>query len=78
MPTLKSARDIFAGCGGFIEEDSLMSEIEKKDLDWANLPFAYMHTDYSYVCNYKDGKWDEGGLTPDHDIKLSECAGIFH
>ena len=55
-----------------------MSEIEKKDLDWANLSFAYMPTDYSYVCNYKDGKWEEGGLTSDHDIKLNECAGIFH
>ena len=55
-----------------------MSEIEKKDLDWGNLPFAYMPTDYSYVCNYKDGKWEEGGLTTDHSITLSECAGIFH
>ena len=55
-----------------------MSEIEKKDLDWANLSFAYMPTDYSYVCNYKDGQWEEGGLTRDHSITLSECAGIFH
>ena len=55
-----------------------MSEIEKKDLDWGNLSFAYMHTDYSYVCNYKDGAWEEGGLTPDHTVTLSECAGLLH
>ena len=23
-------------------------------------------------------RWDEGGLTADHEIHLSECAGIFH
>ncbi len=50
----------------------------KKDLDWANLSFAYTPTDYSYVCNYKDGAWEEGGLTTDHSITLSECAGILH
>lgn len=52
--------------------------MEKKDIDWGNLGFAYQPTDYSYVSNYKDGKWDEGALTTDHSITLSECAGIFH
>ena len=52
--------------------------MEKKDLDWGNLSFDYMPTDYSYVCNFKNGKWEEGGLTADHSIQLSECAGIFH
>ena len=50
----------------------------KKDIDWGNLPFSYMKTDYSYVCNYKDGAWGEGFLTEDHNITMSECAGIFH
>ena len=31
--------------------------MEKKDLDWSNLGFGYMVTDYRYVSNYKDGKW---------------------
>ena len=52
--------------------------VEKKDLDWGNLDFSYRKTDYSYVSNYKDGAWDEGALTTDHSITLSECAGIFH
>ena len=50
----------------------------KKDLDWGNLGFNYMPCDYSYVCNYKDGAWEEGGLTDDHTLTLSEDAGIFH
>ena len=52
--------------------------MEKKDLDWGNLSFAYMHTDYSDVCNYTDGAWEEGGLTSDHTVTLSECAGLLH
>lgn len=52
--------------------------MDKKDLDWGNLGFAYQPTDYSYVSNYKDGAWDEGALTADHSLRLSECAGIFH
>ncbi|MDO4290522.1 MAG: branched-chain amino acid aminotransferase [Eggerthellaceae bacterium] len=51
---------------------------EKKDLDWSNLDFSYHKTDYSFVANWKDGAWDEGALTSDHNISLSECAGIFH
>ena len=49
----------------------------KKDIDWGSLGFGYMQTDYSFVCNYKDGKWDDGELTADHSITLSECACVF-
>ena len=52
--------------------------VEKKDLDWGNLTFDYQPTDYSYVSNWKDGKWDEGGLTDQHAVTLSECAGLLH
>ena len=52
--------------------------MEKKDLDWGNLDFSYRKTDYSYVSNYKDGAWEEGGLTSDHTVTLSECAGLLH
>ena len=52
--------------------------VEKKDLDWGSLDFSYRKTDYSYVCNYKDGKWGEGELTTDHSLNISECAGILH
>lgn len=51
--------------------------MEKKNIDWSNLGFGYMETDYSYVSNYKDGKWDEGVLTKDHNITINECAGVL-
>ncbi len=60
------------------ESDERGIPMEKKDIDWGSLGFAYMHTDYSYVSNYKDGAWDEGTLTPDHTVTLSECAGLLH
>lgn len=52
--------------------------MEKKNLDWANLGFGYMPTDYRYVSNFKDGAWDEGVLTEDSFVSISECAGILH
>ncbi len=48
-----------------------------KNLDWANIGFEYMTTDQRYVANYKDGKWDEGGLTTDANVVINECAGIL-
>lgn len=52
--------------------------MEKKNLDWANLGFGYMPTDYRYVSNFKNGAWDEGVLTKDAFVNISECAGILH
>ena len=51
--------------------------MEKKNLDWSNLDFAYHIADYRYVANYKDGKWDDGQIITDSNIVLNECAGVF-
>ena len=51
--------------------------MEKQNIDWGNLGFAYMETACSYVSNYKNGSWDEGALTSDHTITMSECAGVL-
>jgi len=51
--------------------------MEKKNIDWGNLSFGYVQTDYRYVSNYKDGAWDEGGLTTDANITMNECAGVL-
>ncbi|MCR5059558.1 MAG: branched-chain amino acid aminotransferase [Saccharofermentans sp.] len=49
----------------------------KKDIDWSNLTFSYQKTDYRYVANYTNGAWDEGGLTKDDMIVMSEDAGVL-
>ena len=51
--------------------------MEKKNIDWANLGFGYMKTDYRYVSNYTNGAWDEGRITEDDKITMSECAGVL-
>ena len=51
--------------------------MEKKNIDWANLGFGYVKTDKRYVSNYKNGAWDEGCLTEDDKVVLSECAGVL-
>ena len=48
-----------------------------KNLDWANIGFGYMKTDWRYVAHWKNGAWDEGELTGDDQITLSECAGVL-
>lgn len=51
--------------------------MEKKNFDWANLDFSYRVTDKRYVANYRDGAWDEGKLTDDATVTISECAGVL-
>ena len=51
--------------------------MEKKEIDWGSLGFGYMATDKRYVSNYKDGAWDEGTLTEDATVTISECAGVL-
>ena len=49
----------------------------KKNIDWANIGFGYMKTDNRYVSNYKNGAWDNGVITTDDKVVLSECAGVL-
>ena len=51
--------------------------MEKKNIDWSNLGFGYVQTDYRYVSNFKNGAWDDGVLTEDANIVLNECAGVL-
>ena len=51
--------------------------MEKKNIDWSNIGFGYMRTDKRYVSNFKNGAWDEGTLTSDDQITISECAGVL-
>ena len=69
----KSPGGSISGKSGRTEEKSMAA----KNIDWANLGFGYMKTDYRYVSNYKNGSWDQGALTTDDQILLNECACVF-
>jgi len=49
----------------------------KKDIDFNNLGFGYIKTDYRFVSNYKEGKWDDGVLSTEDMINMSECACVL-
>ena len=51
--------------------------MDKKNIDWGNLGFAYIKTDKRYVSTWKDGAWDAGTLTEDATITMSECACVL-
>lgn len=51
--------------------------MDKKNIDWENLGFGYIETDKRYVSNFKNGTWDDGVLTEDATVTLSECAGVL-
>ena len=51
--------------------------MEKQNIDWSNLGFGYMPTGERFVSNYKDGKWDNGIMTEDTTVTISECAGVL-
>ena len=49
----------------------------KQNIDWSNLGFGYIKTNERFVSNYTDGKWDDGVLTTDDMVTISECAGVL-
>ncbi len=52
--------------------------MEKVNIDWKNLGFSYLKTDFRYVSRYKDGKWDDGALVEDNRLYIEECATALH
>ena len=49
-----------------------------KNLDWANLSFGYVPTDYNVRCYYRDGKWGEIEVCSDEYIKMHMAATCLH
>ncbi|VTT44774.1 branched-chain amino acid aminotransferase [Streptococcus porcinus] len=48
------------------------------DIDWNNLGFEYHKLPYRYISYFKDGQWDQGRLTEDATLHLSEAAPALH
>ena len=52
--------------------------MERANLDYANLPFAYQKTDANIRYWFRDGKWSAGELTADEYIPLHMAATCLH
>ena len=48
-----------------------------KEIDWANLGFAYMETEFRYEARFKNGKWNEGALIKGGDFTINESACVL-
>ena len=51
---------------------------KKVNLDWNNLGFSYIKTDYRYISYYRDGQWDNGALVEDNVLHISEASTALH
>ena len=49
-----------------------------KEIDWSNLSFGYMKTDYNVRCYYRDGKWGEVEISSEETINLHMAATSLH
>ncbi|WP_104577993.1 branched-chain amino acid aminotransferase [Helicobacter felis] len=48
------------------------------NLDWNNLGFEYVKTDFRFVAHYKNGAWSAGDLVEDNQITLHEASPALH
>lgn len=49
-----------------------------KQLDWGNLSFGYLKTDYNVRCYYRDGKWGEIEVSSDEYLSIHMAATCLH
>lgn len=47
-------------------------------IDWENLGFSYMKLPYRYLAHFKNGQWDQGELTEDATLHISESSPSLH
>ncbi|WP_256692754.1 branched-chain amino acid aminotransferase [Histophilus somni] len=49
-----------------------------KNIDWENLGFSYIKTDYRYIAYWKNGAWSKGELIQDNVLHISEGSTALH
>jgi branched-chain amino acid aminotransferase len=50
----------------------------EKELDWGNLSFGYIPTDYNVRCYYRDGKWGDIEVSQSETVNLHIAATALH
>ena len=49
-----------------------------ENIDWANLKFGYLPTDYNVRCYYRNGQWGEIEVTSEDTINIHMAATCLH
>ncbi len=47
-------------------------------IDWQNLPFGYMKTDYNVRCWYRNGQWGEIEVSSEESVNIHMAASCLH
>ncbi|MGO1477122.1 branched-chain amino acid aminotransferase [Alkalibacterium gilvum] len=56
----------------------MQNNSNKPKLDWDTLGFSYIKTDYRFIDRFKEGQWEEGALTTDNKLHISEGSPALH
>ena len=56
----------------------LTNDSKLHNVDFNNLPFGSILSDHMFVCDYKDGTWQDARIVPYAPIQLDPSAKIFH
>ncbi|MGB0891233.1 MAG: branched-chain amino acid aminotransferase [Flavobacteriaceae bacterium] len=63
-------------------DSNIRIELTKKSkidtVNFNNLPFGSVYSDHMFVCDFKDGKWQNPTIEPFAPISLMPSAKIFH
>ncbi len=51
---------------------------KNQEIDWSNLTFGYMKTNYNVRCTFKDGQWGEVEVTDSERVDLHMAATCLH
>lgn len=52
--------------------------MKETEIDWGNLTFSYLPTDFNVRCTYKDGKWGEIEVSDSEYVPLHIAASCLH
>ena len=52
--------------------------MKELDLDWSNLSFGYMKTDYNVRCYYRNGEWGDVEVSDSENVTLHMAATCLH
>lgn len=53
-------------------------DVDKKDLNWSEMGFEYLRTDFRFSAVWKNGQWSEGGLIEDEIMHIHEGSPALH
>lgn len=61
-----------------IHKKNKLIRYNMKEIDWANLSFGYMKTDYNVRINFRNGAWGELEVSSDEHLNLHMAATCLH